>query len=210
MHTSSNITQPDIECLLEVFNGVQAFDRQAFEAMLPHWQVVNCKRKLNLTIEGDTERYLYVVSEGVQRCYCNYQGKETTIVFFYPGSFGGVVDSYLLQRASTMNFETLTSSRLLRISNTHFMQVTEQYPQVERWLRILLSHTLAGVLERQKELSVYSATDKLNALFKRSAFIFNLVPHKYLASYIGVDPATFSKLLGKMDEVKNNGIGQDF
>ncbi|WP_198171507.1 Crp/Fnr family transcriptional regulator [Mucilaginibacter aquatilis] len=189
---------------------MQAFDRQAFDAILPHWQVVNCKRKQTLTIEGDTERYLYVVSEGIQRCYCNHQNKEATMVFFYPGSFAGVVESYLLQRASTMNFETLTTSRLLRINYTHFMQVTEQYPQIERWMRVLLSYTLAGVLERQKELSVYSAADKMNALFKRSAFIFNLVPHKYLASYIGVDPATFSKLLSKMDEGKNNGIDQDF
>lgn len=202
MQPKIHITQLDIKYLRQTFNTIEPFDEEAFTALLPHWHVVKCRRKQQLTQTGDIERYLYFVTEGIQRGYCNHHDKDATLVFFYPNSFAGVADSFLLQRPSGMNFETLTSSRLLKISYVHFMQVVEQFPAVERWLRILLSHTLAGILERQKELSVYSAPDKLNALFKRSAFIFNLVPHKYLASYIGVDPATFSKMYSKVNDAK--------
>lgn len=197
------INSADIELLHKTFNSVEVFDEQAFTEMLPKWTVVKCKRKQQLTIIGDVEHYLYFVTDGIQRGYCTYHDKDATIVFFYPNSFAGIADSFLLQRPSGLNFETLTASRLLRISYTHFMQVAAQFPSVEKWLRIMLSHTLGGVLERQKELSVYSAADKLNALFKRSAFIFNLVPHKYLASYIGVDPATFSKMYSKLTDAKS-------
>jgi len=196
------ISSADIELLHKAFNSIEIFDQQAFTAMLPKWAVVQHKRKQQLTQIGDIEHYLYFVTDGIQRGYCTYHDKDATIVFFYPNSFAGIVDSFLLQRPSGLNFETLTTSRLLRISYAHFMEVAQQFPAVEKWLRIVLSHTLAGVLERQKELSVYSAADKLNALFKRSAFIFNLVPHKYLASYIGVDPATFSKMYSKLTDAK--------
>jgi CRP-like cAMP-binding protein len=198
--TYKALTQHDKQSLLQVFNAVNTFDDGAFDMLLPHWSVVTCKRKQLLTAAGDTERYLYLVTEGIQHGYRRYQDKEFTMVFFYPYSFAGVADSFLLQRPSEINFETLTASRLLRISYTHFMQVIDAYPVMEKWLRVMLSHTLAGVLHRQTELSMYSAADKLEALFKRSSFLFNLVPHKYLASYIGVDPATFSKMYGRMNQ----------
>jgi hypothetical protein len=57
---------------------------------------------------------------------------------------------------------------------------------------------LAGTLERQAELLAFTAGEKFLALMKRSPHILNLIPHKYLASYIGVDPATFSKMLGSV------------
>jgi CRP-like cAMP-binding protein len=192
------IQDTDIQLLHRAFNSIAPFDELAFNKMLPLWQVLKCKRKQLLTMAGETERYLYIVTQGIQRGYHTYQDKDFTQVFFYPNSFAGIADSFLLQKPANINFETLTTSRLLRISYEGFMQIADKHPAVEKWLRLMLSYTLAGVLERQMELSVYSAPDKLAALFKRSAFIFNLVPHKYLASYIGVDPATFSKLYSKL------------
>ncbi|WP_345955921.1 Crp/Fnr family transcriptional regulator [Mucilaginibacter sp. PAMB04168] len=194
------INQQDIQRLHQVFNSIAVFDDEPFNAMLPHWGALTCKRKQILTQIGETEHYLYLITEGIQRGFCNYEDKDVTLVFFYPNSFAGIADSFLLQRPSALYFETLTASRMLRISYNNFMQIAHEFPQVEKWLRIMLSHTLAGLLERQKELSVYTAADKLAALFRRSAFIFNMVPHKYLASYIGVDPATFSKMYSRLEK----------
>jgi len=59
-----------------------------------------------------------------------------------------------------------------------------------------VSFTFAGVLERQIELQCFSAEEKFKALLKRSPHVLNLIPHKYLASYLGIDATNFSKLLG--------------
>ncbi|RVU00857.1 Crp/Fnr family transcriptional regulator [Mucilaginibacter limnophilus] len=109
-----------------------------------------------------------------------------------------MVDSFLTQKPANANFETLTESRLLRLHYKDFDYLCNHYPEFEKWLRVILSHTLRSVLERQKELSMYSAAEKLETLFKRSSHLFNLIPDKYIASYIGVDPATLSKMLNKM------------
>lgn len=81
MQPKTHITQQDIKRLQQTFNAVEAFDQQAFAAMLPHWQVVQCKRKLQLTQTGEVERYLYFVTDGIQRGYCNYLDKDATLVF---------------------------------------------------------------------------------------------------------------------------------
>jgi hypothetical protein len=72
----------------------------------------------------------------------------------------------------------------------------EKHRSIETWVRLALTHTLSGTLERQVEIMSYTAEEKFTTLLRRSPHVLNLIPHKYLASYIGVDPATFSKLLG--------------
>jgi CRP-like cAMP-binding protein len=160
------------------------------------WHPVSYKRKTVLTRAGDIEHYLYFVQDGVQRAfYLGEDTKETTLVFSYTGSFSGVVDSFQLQQPSRYYLETLTNSQLLRISYPDFTRLLDEYPRIERWVRLASAQVLAGLLERQIELATFTAEEKFRILLTRSPHILQLVPQKYLASYLGLDPTTFSKLL---------------
>lgn len=163
------------------------------------WQPFSAKRKTVLTAMGDTEKYLYFVTEGVQRAfYAGDDGKEATIVFTYPYSFSGVADSFLLQQPSRYYLETLTKSEFIRTSFQQVQNLCDKYHNFEKLMRKATNHTLSGVLERQTELQCFSAEQKFRTLLTRSPHILNLVPHKYLASYLGIDATTFSKLLGSV------------
>ena len=72
----------------------------------------------------------------------------------------------------------------------------QQYPAIQQLILRFTAFALKGVLERQVELQCFSAEEKFRQLFSRSPHVFNLIPHKYLASYLGIDATTFSKLLG--------------
>ncbi len=159
------------------------------------WVPVNYKRKAIITAAGETEKYLYWVTEGVQRGFHLHENKEATIVFSYPYSFSGIIDSFLMQQPSRYFLETLSASSFLRTSFPQFEQVRRKWPSIAEVVYKMLSSTLSGILERQIELMVYTAEEKFRVLLKRSPHILNLVPHKYLASYLGIDPTTFSKLL---------------
>lgn len=149
-----------------------------------------------MTAAGETERYLYFVLDGVQRVfYVGADHPEATIVFTYPYSFAGVADSFLTQKPSRFFFETLTSSKMLRTSHQQLQQLMDKYQSIERLIRLATSYALMGVLERQVELLSYSAEEKFKTLLKRSPHVLQLIPHKYLASYLGIDASTFSKLL---------------
>lgn len=176
---------------------VLSLPESAWEDFADIWQPVAAKRKTILTSEGTTEKYLYFVLEGVQRAYSLQEdGREATLVFTYPYSFSGVVDSLLLQQPSRYFLETLTPSSFLRTTFQQLDEVMLRHHAVERMIRLALSHTLAGVLVRQIELQSFSAEQRFRSLLKRSPHILQLVPHKYLASYLGLDATNFSKFLG--------------
>ena len=160
------------------------------------WSPVTYKRKMVLTVAGEVERYLYFVIEGVQRAfYVDDSHPEATIVFTYAGSFSGVADSFLTRQPSRYFLETLTSSTMLRTSYLHIQELMDKHQNIERWVRIATSYAMRGVLERQIELLTFSAEEKFRALLQRSPHVLQLIPHKYLASYLGIDASTFSKLL---------------
>ena len=155
-----------------------------------------CKRKTILTAAGETERYMYFVLEGLQRAfYLGEENHEATIVFTYPPSFSGVADSFLTQTPSLYYLETLTTSRFLRISYDEIQERMRRFPVLQNLLFRATAFALKGALERHIELQSFSNEEKFRTLLRRSPHILQLVPQKYLASYLGMDPTNFSKLL---------------
>ncbi len=160
------------------------------------WQEGDAKRKTILTAKDEIEQHLYFITEGVQRAYhLTQDGKEATLVFTYPFSFSGVADSLLTQTPSRYFFETLTQSEFIRTSYQQVSLLMDHYCNFERLIRKATTHALLGALERQIELQTFSAEQKFTTLLNRSPQVLRLIPHKYLASYLGIDAATFSKLL---------------
>lgn len=186
-----------IEQLKQFIDPIHPLTEEEWAAFASIWQPFSAKRKELLTAAGETEKYLYFVTEGVQRAfYLAEDDKEATIVFTYPFSFSGVADSFLLQQPSKYHLETLTKSEFIRTTYQQVQDLLDRYHNFERLIRKATSYTMAGVLERQIELQCFSAEQKFRTLLKRSPHVLTLIPHKYLASYLGIDATTFSKLLG--------------
>jgi CRP-like cAMP-binding protein len=187
------------EALLTFVAQIHPLTDVEANAFAKGWEPLTLKRKTIITTAGETERYLYFVVEGLQRAfYLGDDDKEATIVFTYPPSFSGVADSFLTQTPSDYFLETLTASRLLRISYEEIKNLIAKYSSIEKLIFKATAFALKGALHRQIELQCFSNEEKFKTLLKRSPHILNLVPHKYLASYLGIDATNFSKLLGSV------------
>ncbi len=169
-----------------------------WEEMKPKWSHFELGRKQPLTPVGTKEKYAYLILEGVQRIYAEHNDKEATLIFTYPHSFGGVLDSFLQQSPAIYGYETLTKSSFLRIHHHDFQEMADKYREFDQWIKTATTYALSGTLVRYKELLLMSAEEKFKTLLNRSPQVLNLIPHKYLASYIGVDATTFSKMLGRV------------
>jgi CRP-like cAMP-binding protein len=187
-----------LDKLRQQLSARHPIDEAAWADFSAIWIPVKYKRKSIITVAGETEKYLYWVTSGVQRGFHLHGDKEATIVFSYPYSFSGIIDSFLNQQPSRYFLETLTASSFLKTSYLQFEQVRKKWPDIAEVVYLFLAATVSGILERQIELMVYTAEEKFRILLKRSPHILNLIPHKYLASYLGIDPTTFSKLLSSI------------
>lgn len=192
------MTYDTILLLKRQLEAFYPLDEMVIDAFAAGWQEVSFKRKEIISPVGEREHYIYLVLEGVQHAVCSNGDKEATLIFSYPHSFSGLVDSFLLQQPAKCYLQAITHSRLLRLHYNELMALIREHRSIETWMWRALSVVLAGTLERQTELLTYSAEEKFTTLLKRSPQVLNMIPHKYLASYIGVDATTFSKMLGRI------------
>jgi CRP-like cAMP-binding protein len=173
-------------------------DRSAAE-FAAVWTPFGAPRKEILTAAGHAEKYLYFVLGGVQRIYALHaDGKEATLIFTYAPSFGGVLDAMMTGQPSKYYYETLTPSSFLRAPINELKKLMRHNPEISQLVNIGISSALGGILDRLVELQLLSSEEKFKALLKRSPHILTLVPHKYLASYLGIDATNFSKLMNSV------------
>lgn len=192
------MTDPLLQ-LKALVDGVAPLPLEDWEAFATLWQPFAAGRKEILTVAGEQERYLYFVLEGVQRVYYfDEAGREATLVFTYAPSFGGVLDAMMLQQPSRYVYETLTASVFLRALYRDVDVLMKTRLPVANMIRKGLVHAMSGLLERLAEVQSFSSEDKFRKLLQRSPHILQLVPHKYLANYLGIDPTNFSKLINRI------------
>jgi hypothetical protein len=56
----------------------------------------------------------------------------------------------------------------------------------------------AGMIDLHIDLRALSIEDRYKNFCRKSPDLLHLVPHKYIASYLGIDPTNFSKLFNKV------------
>ena len=69
---------------------------------------------------------------------------------------------------------------------------------MERHWRQMTEQALLGRIEREIDLVTNSPKERINRLLQRSPHIFQLFPHKYIASYLRMTPETLSRMLRQM------------
>lgn len=158
------------------------------------WRPYRVSRDEYIITAGKTENYFYYVSSGVLRAYALNNGADVSVGFSYDGDYSGAYDSFLAQKPTDLFIQALTDAELLRINYHDLMSLFDKYKSVERWGRILNANILIGIGRRQLEVRSYTAEERFERLFTQSPHIFQLVPQKHLASYLGMTPETFSRM----------------
>lgn len=185
----------DFNLIAQQFTARTPLSPEELQAIFGAFKEVKFKRREMITYEGQVEQYLYLVLEGVQRSFFDHKEKEVTFQFTYPYNFTGIPDSFLTQTPSRFNLQCLTASKLLRISYTQFREMNQQYPNIAKWHAKELEQLIYGLVEKQMELMAFDAKERFKIFMQRSAHVFQLIPQKYIASYLGMTPETFSVML---------------
>ena len=184
------------EKLAKTVLAVREIDAPVLDELLDAFEYVEFGKKEIMLRPGETARYLYYVLEGAQKAYL-VKDKIHVMAFSYPPFFCAIPDSFLLQIPSLFFLESITESKMLRITYEKLQALLEKHPQLEALLRKQHEMMIVGLHTRQMELMAMSMEEKFEAFYKRSFHLFQMVSHKDIASYLNIDPTNLSKLLKK-------------
>jgi CRP-like cAMP-binding protein len=164
-------------------------------AFVAAWQkAVPLARHDFLIRSGQVEHHLYFVAEGVLRIFLPEAAEEICVGFGYAGTLLCSFPSFVEGRPSDYCIQALRGSYLLGISRGQVLALIESRPNLGRFWRTEMERAVVGRIEREIDLLLPEPQRRLDRLRARSPHLFQLVPRKYIASYLRMTPETLSRL----------------
>lgn len=151
-----------------------------------------------LVQSGAVQHDLYFIESGIQMSYYEAKNDVQVMAFTYFPGITAVPDSFLMQQPSPCCLTCLTDSSLYALSYDALQELFRQSHTIERLFRKMNEYVLCGLLQRHVELHTLTIEERFLAFARRSPHLLHAVPHKYIASYLGMNPTNFSKLYNKV------------
>ena len=182
------------------------FSEKELSLILSKWSVEKSVAKNDfLSKEGDKGKYLYFVIKGVMRIFYLHDGEEICIGFSYDDTIICSYPSFISDKPSDYYIQALTDLKLIGIHRDDFYAFLEESRNMEKAWRMFTEEALLGKITGETEMLTFTPEERYERLWKRSPHLFQLVPQKYIASYLGMKPETLSRVKKKRQLKEKSG-----
>lgn len=183
------------ESLYQYFLTKTNLSPSEFAQISEHFKYKKVKRGHILIAQGEVCHHLYFVVKGCLRFFATGEdGKENTRYFAFEQKFGTALTSFIENKISFESIQSLEVSELLVIDRDNFYRLVETNKYINLIYRGILEMAYVTSQRRIYGLQGDTALDRLKWLLEYQPSIMIRLPHKIIASYLGVTPYTLSRL----------------
>lgn len=188
-----------MDLLRDILHQQVPLEEGDWELLVKNWTIPkSLQRNEYLSDIGDIDRHLYWLTEGTIKICHLLDGEEICIGFGYPNTVVVSYPSFISGKAAEYYIQAISPCQLVAINHEAFYNAIEQNIRLERAWRKITEQTLLGKIEREVDLISFTPEERFLRLWKRSPHLFQLVPQKYIASYLRMTPETFSRIKSKV------------
>lgn len=139
----------------------------------------------------------YVISGLLRSFVYNENNDEITTQFFQSGSLIISFDSFNNQIPAKENIISIENSELVVVTYKKQKELYQTIPQWNQICKDLADYKSREMIERTIQFQTLSATERYNLFCKQNPEIIQKVALKHIASYLGIDIATLSRIRKK-------------
>ena len=187
------------ELFFKEFNKKVPLTKEEQELIKTYLTPKKLRKKQYLLQEGDVCKVTAFVEKGALRQYSlDENGNEHIIQFALEGWTISDLYSFLTGEIATYNIDALEDSELILISKSAHEELLQKVPRYETFTRLQI--TGAYIAMQKRLTSIISSTLEerfatLNALYPD---IVQRVPQHMIASFMGLQPETLSRIRRRM------------
>jgi len=189
-------------------SGFVPLTKQEFAQLLPYVEIREFDKKVQVTREGEMERYINIIAWGLARKYLPIRDKEITIQLASEGHIIHSELSFYHRIPSGSVVETIEPTVFFSLSYDSLQQLYDQSVKMERLGRLMISDLFIKKDDRYFDQLRKSTRERFLDYIRTHPQMLQRVPQKYIASYLNIKPETFSRLkhlLRKPDARKSDG-----
>ncbi len=175
-----------------------SFNDEDFSNIFDFFQHIPLKKKENLLVEGKICHANYFVVQGCLRLFfINEKGVEQTIQFAIENWWLSDYTSFEKQQPATFYLQAVEKSNVLALTYNKQEEMPQQFPQMERYFRLMHQRANAAAQFRIKGLYNLSGEERYHQFYKRYPEFVQRVPQYLLASFLGFTPEYLSEIRSK-------------
>lgn len=152
------------------------------------------KRKTYILEEGKICDFIAYINKGTVRHFHIHDGNEITCDISFENSFITDFSSFANSIPSNYNFQALDDCELLVIKKKNLQTLYNICPKFETLGRIMAEK----IAQRSTEIARSLASDRPEArylkLLQQHPDLFQRVPQKYIANFLGIGPESLSRI----------------
>ncbi len=171
------------------------FSDEEIELLFSFFDLVKIKKKDHFLRVGEICNASAYINKGCMRRYIiDEHAKEVTIDFALEGWWTGDLDSYFNQIPTNYFIQALEDCELFLLSYKNYLKVCELLPKYKQFHDAKISRNHYAVLKRLSLFKSESPEVKYSILMKDQPQLFQRIPLHYIASYLGIEPESLSRL----------------
>ncbi|WP_316802822.1 Crp/Fnr family transcriptional regulator [Pedobacter nototheniae] len=161
------------------------------------FEPVKHKKNDFLEVEDKIPRNLYFINSGFVRVFHYQNGNEITTHINCPPGFITSFNSFLNQRISSDNVKCVTDCIFLKISRNNLDLLYQKSANWDAFGKIIYEKSLLYNEQRALDMITLPADERYYNLMKNYPEIIQNVPLQYIASYLGIEPQSLSRIRKK-------------
>ena len=167
---------------------------EEFQTLASKLQLVSFDKKTKLVNIGEVATTFYFVLKGISRRYF-YRGKQEVITHLIKeGGMMGSVISFITGEPSCYVLETIEPVTAYSLSKKDLDELYSTNKKWEKFGRKIITAFFLQVESQILDNIRYSTKERFIYFMKNNPELVLRVPQKYLASYLEIQPETFSRL----------------
>jgi CRP-like cAMP-binding protein len=170
------LTEEEFKLYMEPFLVVRQFEKKEIVSHL-----------------GEVEQYSNFIVKGLARKYYLNGGDEITTQISHEGHLIHAQESFHSRKPSEYFVEALEPTTFVSISYDDLEKVYAHHVKLERLGRLVITYTMVQKDRWQMQMVKLSARERFLFFVERHPDLLQRVPQKHLASFLNIQPETFSR-----------------
>ncbi|SNB29017.1 putative transcriptional regulator, Crp/Fnr family [Flavobacterium psychrophilum] len=187
------------EKLLEIIRQQIPISDKDAELCTEYFEPIIFPKNRIIEDEGKIPQYLYFVVSGYMRLFqYNDNGDEITSHINCPPGFITSYFNFINQTKANENVECITECELLRITKNNLDLITSKSDAFKDFSIWVFQQSIEYNENRSKELATLSAEERYQKLIDNYPQIILNVPLQYIASFLGMNSKSLSRIRKQM------------
>ncbi len=136
----------------------------------------------------------YFLTQGFAIAYTFVKGRKHVEWFWGPGQILMSARSFFEQRPSQEFIQLRADSDLYCITHAEVQQLFDKYPEAHSVYRVIMNHYYELSRERTRDMQNLTALERYEKLIRTLPGIEQYVSQGEIASYLGIEPQSFSRM----------------